>query len=68
MVFYHVFLFSSFHCTVETVIGCVSLKKLKSQGKAVDVTVNSKEENSYDFCLDFVQEFSLRTHTFYALI
>ncbi len=32
--------------TVETVIGCVSLKKYKSQGKAVDVTVNSKEENS----------------------
>jgi hypothetical protein len=40
--------------------GCVSLKKCKSQGKAVEVTVNSKEENSYDFCLDFVQEFGLR--------
>jgi hypothetical protein len=24
--------------------GCVSLKKYKSQGKAVEVTVNSKEE------------------------
>jgi hypothetical protein len=39
----------------------VSLKKLKSQGKAVEVTVNSKEENSYDFCLDFAQEFGLMT-------
>jgi hypothetical protein len=33
--------------------GCVSLKKYKSQGKAVEVTVNN------NFCLDFVQEFSL---------
>jgi hypothetical protein len=41
--------------------GCVSLKRQKSQGKAVDVTVNSKEENSQDFCLDLVQEFSLFT-------
>ncbi len=32
--------------TGETVRGCVSLKKQKSQGKAVEVTVNSKEENS----------------------
>jgi hypothetical protein len=29
-----------------TVSGCESLKKEKSQGKAVEVTVNSKEENS----------------------
>ncbi len=35
------------------------MKKYKSQGKAVEVTVNSKEENSEDFCLDFVQEFGL---------
>jgi hypothetical protein len=41
--------------------GCVSLKRQKSQGKAVEVTVNSKEENSQDFCLDLVQEFSLFT-------
>jgi hypothetical protein len=34
------------NCTVETVRGCVSLKKYKSQDKAVEVTVNSKEENS----------------------
>ncbi len=39
----------------------MSLKKQKSQGKAVEVTVNSKEENSSDFCLVFVQEFGLRT-------
>ncbi len=32
------------------------MKKYKSQGKAVEVIVNSKEEN---FCLDFVQEFGL---------
>jgi hypothetical protein len=32
------------------------LKKLTSQGKAVEVTVISKEEN---FCPDFVQEFDL---------
>jgi hypothetical protein len=35
----------------------VSLKK--SKGKAVEVTVNSKAENSEDFCLDFVLEFGL---------
>jgi len=45
--------------TLETVRGCVSFKKCKSQGKAVEVTVNSREENSYVFCLDFVQEFGL---------
>ncbi len=45
--FYQVFLLSplQYH-TAETVRGCVSLKKQKSQGKAVEVTVNSKEENS----------------------
>ncbi len=35
------------------------MKKLKSQAKAVEVTLNSKEENFYDFCLHFVQEFGL---------
>jgi len=45
MVFYQVFLLSTFLST-ETVRGCVSLKKKKSQGKAVEVTVNSKEESS----------------------
>ncbi len=37
----------------------MSLKKYKSQGKAVEVTVNNKEENSSDVSLDFVQEFGL---------
>ncbi len=49
MVFYQVFLLSPSQCaawTVETIRGCVSLKKYKSQGKAAEVTVNSKEENS----------------------
>jgi hypothetical protein len=48
MVFYHVFLLCPLQCTVtvETVRGCVSLKKQKSHGKAVEVTVNSKEEKS----------------------
>ncbi len=31
------------------------------KGKVVEVTVNSKVENTYYFCLDFVQEFGLRT-------
>jgi hypothetical protein len=34
-------------------------EEIESQGKAVVVTVNSKEENFKDFCLDFVQEFGL---------
>jgi hypothetical protein len=44
--------FSSFsftvynNCTVEIERGCVSLKKYKPQDKALEVTVNSKEENS----------------------
>ncbi len=32
------------------------MKNYKSQDKAVEVTVSNKEENSEDFCLDFVQE------------
>jgi hypothetical protein len=51
---------------VETVRGCVSLKKKKSQGKAVEATLNSKEENSSDICLDFVQEFGLCILFFFA--
>ncbi len=37
----------------------MSLKKQKFQGKAVEVTVNNKKENSEDFYLEFVQEFGL---------
>jgi hypothetical protein len=36
------------------------LKKYKSQSKAVEVTLNSKDENSEGFCLDFVLEFGLK--------
>ncbi len=63
LVFYQVFLLSPLQCTVtelqKYVRGCVSSKKLKSQGKAVEVILNSKEKNSEDFYLDFVQEFGL---------
>ncbi len=31
---------------MQTVRGCVNFNKLKTQGKAVEVTVNTKEENS----------------------
>jgi hypothetical protein len=58
-----IFLLSHLQCSVTelyTVRDCESLKKWKSEGKAVKVTMNSKEENSQDFCLDFVQEFSFR--------
>ncbi len=39
----------------------MSLKNQKSLSKAVEVTVNNKEENSSDFCLDFFHEFGLGT-------
>ncbi len=35
--------------------------RIEISSKAVEVTVNNKEENSEDFCLDFVQECSLCT-------
>ncbi len=38
--------FLLFSDTVETVRGCVSLKKYNSQGKAVEMTLNSMKENS----------------------
>ncbi len=47
VIFYQIFLLSPLQCTVgtdETVT--VFLKKYKSQGKAEEVTLNSKEENS----------------------
>ncbi len=41
--------------------GCVSLKKCKSQDKALQVTFfNRQEENSEGFSLNFVQELGLR--------
>ncbi len=38
-------------------------EKIEISMQAVELTVNvnSKEENSYDFCLDFVREFGLST-------
>ncbi len=35
------------------------MKKYKSQGKAIELIVNSKEEITEYFCLDFTQEFGL---------
>ncbi len=46
MIFSQVIFLSPLQCKVETVRGCVILKKQKSQGKAVEVTLNSKQENS----------------------
>ncbi len=46
MVFYQLILLSPLQCTVETVRGCVSLKKKNSQYKAVKVNLNSKEEKT----------------------
>ncbi len=41
---------------------CRNCKRLREfEGKTLEVTVNSKEENSADFFLDFVQEFGLST-------
>ncbi len=48
-------------------VNCINCKRLcefeeiEISRQSVEVTVNSKEEKSYDFCLDFVQEFGLRT-------
>jgi hypothetical protein len=68
MVFYRVFLLSPLqctqysNCTVKTVRGCMGLKnriEIQRQCTYVEINVNGKEENSYDFCLDFAQEFGL---------
>jgi hypothetical protein len=56
MVFYQVFLLHLYR-------NCKRLRdfeEIEIAGKAVEVTVNNKEENSYDFCLDFIQEFGLQ--------
>jgi hypothetical protein len=39
------------------------LKKKISQGKVVEMPVNSKEYNSSEFCLDFFQKFDVRVST-----
>ncbi len=53
-VWFSFFLLYSVHsnCTLETVRGRVSLKKYKSQGKAVEMTVNSKETTIKTFVWD----------------
>jgi hypothetical protein len=58
-VFYQVFLLSPLQCTLTHCRNGSLKLKYKSHGKAVDVTLNRKEENSRDFCLDFVIEFGL---------
>ncbi len=59
MVFYQVFLFSPLQCTVTDSRNCERLRELEEIVIYQDKTVNSKEENSEDFCLHFVQEFGL---------
>ncbi len=49
MVFYHCFLLSPLQCTAETVRGCVNLKKYKTQGKAVEVTVIARRRTLKTF-------------------
>ncbi len=39
---------------------CKRLREFEEEKIDIEVTVNKKEENSEDFCLDFVQEFGLR--------
>jgi hypothetical protein len=36
------------------------LREFEEEKIDIEVTVNKKEENSENFCLDFVQEFGLR--------
>ncbi len=58
MVFYQVFLLSH----LQKFRNCKRLhefEEIEISSKAVKVTVNNKEENSEDFCLDFFQEFGL---------
>jgi hypothetical protein len=58
MAFYQVFSFTVYsHCK-----NCKRLREFEEidiSRQAVEVTVNSKEENSQDLCLDFLQEFGL---------
>jgi hypothetical protein len=53
------------NCTVDIVRGCVNLKK--SQGKAVEVTVNSKTEKRYRLLSGFVQESGLVQRRMYCI-
>jgi hypothetical protein len=58
------FLYSVQLCTVTHYRNFKRLREFeaqtrKSKCKAVEVTLNSKEKNSEDFCLDLIQEFDL---------
>ena len=58
VVLYKFFLLSPLQCTATHYRNCKRLREFeeyKSQCKAVEVTLNSKEVNSKEFCLDFVQ-------------
>jgi len=59
MVFYQVFLLSPLQCT--TIMNSRNCKRMRDEEIEISrqVTLNSKEEISEDFCLDFVQELSL---------
>ncbi len=52
--------------SVETVRGCVSLKKYKSQGKAVEVAMNRKEETFKTFVLISCKNLASGKHIFLA--
>ncbi len=53
------FLYTKF--TLQTSSKSLLPKGWGEQNPLVDVTANSKEENSYDFCPKYVQEFGLLT-------
>jgi hypothetical protein len=62
VVLYQFFLPSPLQCAVTHYRNCTGLREFEEveiSCKAVEVTLNSKEKNCYDFCLDFVQEFGL---------
>ncbi len=55
MVFYQVFLLS----LLQNSKRLREFEEIEISSNAVDVTVDNMEDNSFDFCLDFVQEFGL---------
>jgi hypothetical protein len=64
MVFYQGFLLSPLQCTLMHYRNYKRLREFEEieisrQSSSLEVTLNSKEENSSEFSLDFVQEFGL---------
>jgi hypothetical protein len=49
--------------TLQTSFKQLLLQERGEENPFLEVTVNSKEENSEDFCPNYVQEFSLCTPT-----